>query len=42
MDFGMKTKVQIDAEGHAHPPQKSGIGVDLDWDFIDSCTVKKM
>ncbi len=42
MDFGMKNKLQIDAEGYAHPPQKPGIGVDFDWDFVDSCTVKKL
>jgi L-alanine-DL-glutamate epimerase-like enolase superfamily enzyme len=42
MDFGMKNKLQIDAEGYAHPPQKPGIGVDFDWDFVDRCTVKKL
>jgi L-alanine-DL-glutamate epimerase-like enolase superfamily enzyme len=42
MDFGMKTKLDIDAEGYAHPLQRPGIGVDFDWDFIDDCTVKKL
>jgi L-alanine-DL-glutamate epimerase-like enolase superfamily enzyme len=42
MDFGMKNKLQIDAEGYAHPPEIPGIGVDFDWDFVDRCTVKRM
>jgi L-alanine-DL-glutamate epimerase-like enolase superfamily enzyme len=42
MDFGMKNKLQIDAEGFAHPRQSPGIGVDFDWDFIDNCTVKTL
>jgi L-alanine-DL-glutamate epimerase-like enolase superfamily enzyme len=42
MDFGMKTPLQIDAEGYAHPPGTPGIGVDLDWNFIDDCTLKKL
>jgi L-alanine-DL-glutamate epimerase-like enolase superfamily enzyme len=41
MDFGMKNKLAIDAEGYARPPQKPGIGVDFDWDLIDNCTVQK-
>jgi L-alanine-DL-glutamate epimerase-like enolase superfamily enzyme len=42
MDFGMKNKLEVDAEGYAHPPQKPGIGVDFDWDFIDNCTVRRI
>ena len=42
MDFGMKTPIQVDAEGYAHPPELPGIGVDWDWDFIEKCTTKKM
>lgn len=41
MDFGMKNKLDIDAEGHARPPKGPGIGVDYDWDLIDNCTVQK-
>ena len=40
--FGMKNKLDIDAEGYAHPPNSPGIGVDWDWDFIDRCTLKVM
>ena len=42
MDFAMKNKLDIDAEGYAHPPDAAGIGVDWDWDFIDRCTIKIM
>jgi L-alanine-DL-glutamate epimerase-like enolase superfamily enzyme len=38
----MKNKLDIDAEGYAHPPDAAGIGVDWDWDFIDRCTIKIM
>jgi L-alanine-DL-glutamate epimerase-like enolase superfamily enzyme len=39
MDFGMKTPLNIDVDGYAHPPSAVGIGVDWDWDFIEDCTV---
>jgi L-alanine-DL-glutamate epimerase-like enolase superfamily enzyme len=42
MEFGMKNRIEIDAEGYAHPPSAPGIGVEFDWDFIDRCTIKKM
>lgn len=42
MEFGMKNRLQIDAQGYAHPPRQPGIGVDFDWDFIDNCTVRKL
>jgi L-alanine-DL-glutamate epimerase-like enolase superfamily enzyme len=42
MDFGMTNKLQIDADGYAHPPEATGIGVDFDWNFIDRCTLKKL
>lgn len=42
MEFGMKNRLEIDAEGYAHPPKPPGTGVELDWDFIDNCTIKKL
>lgn len=42
MEFGMKTPIQVDPEGYAHPPQSPGIGIDWDWDFIDKCTTKTL
>jgi L-alanine-DL-glutamate epimerase-like enolase superfamily enzyme len=38
----MKSKLDIDARGFAHPPRVPGLGVELDWDFIDKCTVMKL
>ena len=40
MDFGLSTKLIIDAEGYAHPPEKPGLGPDYDWDFIENCTTR--
>lgn len=42
MDLGMKTRINIDGEGYAHPPETPGIGVDFDWNFIDTCTTKML
>ncbi len=42
MEFGMKNKIEIDAEGYAHPPEMPGTGVDLDWDFIENCTIQRL
>ena len=37
--FGLKDKLPI-ANGVATPPAKPGLGVDLDWDWIDRMTIK--
>jgi L-alanine-DL-glutamate epimerase-like enolase superfamily enzyme len=42
MEFGMKNRINIDAEGYAHPPEAPGIGVEWDMDFIEKCTIKVM
>jgi L-alanine-DL-glutamate epimerase-like enolase superfamily enzyme len=42
MEFGMKNKIDVDADGYAHPPRTPGIGVDMDWDFIDNNTIQKL
>ncbi len=42
MELGMRSKLNIDPEGYAHPPETSGIGLDLDWGFIDDCTLQKL
>lgn len=39
MAAGCKTALHIDAEGYAHPPQSPGLGLDLDWNAIDDCTI---
>jgi len=37
--FPMKDKYPIDRQGIAHVPQKPGIGVELDWDAIETTCV---
>ena len=39
MAVGLKTPLKIDEAGYAHPPAEPGIGLDLDWDQIENCTV---
>ena len=41
LDYGLQEYVQIDAEGNVRLPQKPGLGIDLDWDFINAHTVFK-
>ncbi|WP_068313710.1 enolase C-terminal domain-like protein [Polycladidibacter hongkongensis] len=38
-NIGLKEDIHIE-NGMAHLPQKPGLGIDLDWDFIDNCTQK--
>jgi L-alanine-DL-glutamate epimerase-like enolase superfamily enzyme len=39
--FGLKEPLPI-ADGIARPPEKPGLGVELDWDEIDACTILKV
>ena len=39
-NIGLKDKIHIE-DGHAHVPKnKPGLGIELDWDFIDKSTLK--
>ena len=38
-NFGLKNNIKIE-NGYAHLPNKPGLGIDLDWDFIDNTTFK--
>lgn len=38
--FPMKGKLPIDDQGLIHVPQKPGLGIELDWDLIDNCTLE--
>jgi L-alanine-DL-glutamate epimerase-like enolase superfamily enzyme len=38
-DFGLKESLRIES-GQAILPQAPGLGIDLDWDFIDACTLE--
>jgi L-alanine-DL-glutamate epimerase-like enolase superfamily enzyme len=42
MNPAMRTPIDIDAEGYAHPPQTPGIGVDFDDDLIERATIAIM
>ncbi|MEM0915089.1 MAG: enolase C-terminal domain-like protein [Planctomycetota bacterium] len=37
-DFGLKEPIKIE-DGHAVLPDGPGLGIELDWDLIDDCTV---
>ena len=39
--FGLKESIKIE-NGKAVLPNKPGLGIDLDWDFIDNTTFKKL
>jgi L-alanine-DL-glutamate epimerase-like enolase superfamily enzyme len=38
-DFGLRHYLAPDAQGFVAPPEAPGLGVELDWDFIDRHTV---
>lgn len=41
--FGLKgTPLEIDAQGWLHAPRSPGLGVELDWDWLDNHTVDKI
>ena len=40
--FGLKQPISLDADGYVHPPEKPGLGVELDWDVLDNHTVSKL
>ena len=40
-NFGLKESIQV-KNGFAQLPNKPGLGIDLDWDFIDNTTFKKV
>jgi L-alanine-DL-glutamate epimerase-like enolase superfamily enzyme len=39
--FGLKHPIKIE-NGQAYLPTKPGLGIDLDWDFIDNTTFKML
>ena len=40
-NFGLKESINI-KDGNAQLTNKPGLGIDLDWDFIDNTTFKKV
>ena len=37
--IGLKDPIDV-RDGHTHLPQGPGLGIALDWDFIDNATLK--
>ena len=36
LDYGLVESFRIDGDGLLHVPDRPGLGVDIDWDLIDS------
>ena len=36
----MKDEFLFDDQGNIHVPKKPGLGIEMDWDLIDNCTVE--
>jgi L-alanine-DL-glutamate epimerase-like enolase superfamily enzyme len=41
VDYGLHQFARIDKEGYVHLPAKPGLGVEIDWDYINGHTVFK-
>ena len=39
MGFGVKEGIKIDNEGYAHVPKGPGLGLEVDWEYIDGHTI---
>lgn len=38
-EFACKTPIRTDEEGYVHAPRGNGLGIELDWDEIEECSV---
>jgi len=38
-DFGVKESITLDGDGYVHVPNKPGLGLETDWEYIDSHTI---
>ncbi len=36
--YGLKSYIEVDAQGYVRPPSGPGLGADIDWDFIENHT----
>ena len=41
-DWGAVTTLRMDDEGFISPPNKPGLGIEYDWDLVDSCTINQV
>jgi L-alanine-DL-glutamate epimerase-like enolase superfamily enzyme len=39
-DYGTKDTIRVQKDGYVYAPKKPGLGLDIDWDFIDNNTDK--
>ena len=38
-EFGVAEGIVIDNQGYAHVPKGPGLGMEVDWEYIDGCTI---
>lgn len=41
-DFGLENRISIDGSGLAHVPESPGLGMGLDWEFIEATTFETL
>ena len=41
-DFGVKEAIKFDDEGFVHVPKKPGLGLEINWEYIDSHTIQTL
>lgn len=41
-NFGVEENIRIDAEGYAHVPTGPGLGMKIDWDYVERYAVAKL
>jgi L-alanine-DL-glutamate epimerase-like enolase superfamily enzyme len=37
-DFGVKESLKLDKGGYVHAPERPGLGIDVDWEYVDAHT----
>jgi len=38
-DFGVKENIKLDDEGYVHVPEGPGLGLEVDWEYVDRHTI---
>ena len=41
-NFGVKEGIKLDNEGYVHVPKGPGLGLEIDWEYINSHTVQTL
>jgi L-alanine-DL-glutamate epimerase-like enolase superfamily enzyme len=42
LSYGLATPIEIDADGYVHAPTRPGLGVDVDWELINSARLGEL